>query len=213
MHPFDRNFGPIGSYPQHELPIGSRCAEDRIFGGVRIPYNCRYRLGFHHAQLVMNRHFFGTQHGLPLNAISGHVTRISPSGFTVRQSWRAQVIVDELFLSATHVISHSGKNTGPTERSHDTDFDIFPHIRTTFSWPGHLETPVFECREGDPLRMDSYLKVVVLSIVKLVGHTRTASQSMISLSKLSAGKHRSILPPITNSAVVDHQMTGNGRFL
>ena len=66
-----------------------------------------YSLGYHHARLVMNRHFYGAPCGLPLRNLNA--TSVYSSLFPLwKQNWSARIIGDELFLRATHTADSDG---------------------------------------------------------------------------------------------------------
>lgn len=106
LHSFSPSWGPL----TYEHTLFNReyrylrpCYADLCFS-LRLE---RYRLGYHHARLVMNRHLHGAPCGLPLQNLDA----ASIPGLIVpqwRQTWSARVIENELFLCAIHTINSSG---------------------------------------------------------------------------------------------------------
>ena len=103
LHPFSPSCGPLTlehttNNPQlkHLRP----CYQNTSFF-----LDGHYKLGYHHARLVMNRHCYGAPCGLPLHNLHADLTNTLYShGWN--QIWRAKVIDDQLFLCATHTISN-----------------------------------------------------------------------------------------------------------
>ncbi|KAH6845752.1 hypothetical protein B0I37DRAFT_435180 [Chaetomium sp. MPI-CAGE-AT-0009] len=86
--------GGIAWYDKH-------CRNWNRFKGYSLGHE-PYELDFHIVQLVMNRHFYGEGHGPPLDTLSYTAKRDEVRdcnhGVVVDQSWRAQIIDDELYL-------------------------------------------------------------------------------------------------------------------
>jgi hypothetical protein len=112
LHPFDPQTALQNRViiPYEVYTLG-KCTARRGLNGslelIRFNYDCE--LAFYHVQLVMNRHFFGPQHGVPLSALEyENKTSYRESGLTTSESWTARIINNELFLSATYILSHPG---------------------------------------------------------------------------------------------------------
>jgi hypothetical protein len=90
--------------------------------------NTGSKLGYHHVRLVMNRHLLGPPRGLPLWQLQYETTGLTRPPCWVHK-WTGKVIGNELFLSATHTISHS---EGSAEALRDAvdyhHFDICNHV-------------------------------------------------------------------------------------
>ena len=112
------------------------------------PEDCRFNhlrlsrsqgtVEYGHARLVMNRHFFGIPHGLPLSTFDVTTYHWSDYSLFWRQDWTAKVIEDELFLSVKHTLQFSG-----TEADFRSILD-----RRWYSICRHVETrkePKFLC--------------------------------------------------------------------
>jgi hypothetical protein len=95
----------------------------------------------------MNRHFLGPEHGLSLDILAGHVSRTTKSGLTKDQTWHSRVIEDELFLSATHVYSHTGdfvQMRRGLNDTHDGGNGICSHLGTSY-WFEPTRIPELNC--------------------------------------------------------------------
>lgn len=89
------NYEPTCGPQDEEEVEGSLldCGLRDVFAPTGNPFG----LGYHHARLVMNRHFFGADHGIPLDNIC--VTNEAHRGrTTITCTTKARVIHDELFL-------------------------------------------------------------------------------------------------------------------
>ena len=79
------------------------------------PPHTSYRLDFHIARLIINRHLHGEAHGPPLDALSYTAEKYdlgdSQDGVLVRQSWRGRIIDDELCLEASVQLYHDKGRT------------------------------------------------------------------------------------------------------
>lgn len=167
MHPFDQTFGPTGLPACFELLDKSHCTiagdDPTTFGGGgrrSLVSNNDYQLAFHHVQLVMNRHFFGARHGLPLSRLEVRASSTSSSGSIKTQSWRSQIIAGELFLSAIYVLSH--KRNAVHQTWYDAALgriDICPHTRTRSHWTDIRNMPALEYREENPFEPDNVLRL------------------------------------------------------
>jgi hypothetical protein len=83
-----------------------QCCASRYKCRFSSPPHESYNLRFHVAQLIMNRHFYGEGHGPPLDALSHQSTLyddrgVFGTGVKRRQSWRARIIGDELYLETS----------------------------------------------------------------------------------------------------------------
>jgi hypothetical protein len=66
-----------------------------------------YYLPYQFARIVMNRHFYGAAHGVPVRELEEyHVRRLS-SGLKTCSTWHARIIDDQLMLSLVLTLSHN----------------------------------------------------------------------------------------------------------
>ena len=72
----------------------------------------KYRLPYRAARLVMNRHLYGPEHGIPLRNIEKHTRYKFPMlGVERRESLTARIIDDELFIRMEITMEHLRANT------------------------------------------------------------------------------------------------------
>lgn len=113
----------------------------------------RYELDYHHLRLVMNRHFYGPSHGLPLSSLNATPSMMFKS--TWDQYWSAQIIDDELFIRVGHY--HSTLRTGYDGRN----------VRYTMNqkWPYRLcshisalgrDIPALSCTQTSDAPYDTF---------------------------------------------------------
>ncbi|KAF2135909.1 uncharacterized protein K452DRAFT_322765 [Aplosporella prunicola CBS 121167] len=101
--------------------------------GASLAFNvhqAEYSVLFQRAKHVMDRHFLGPLHGLPLSALSAARAEAYPGGFLVNQQWRARIIEGQLFLAARYEIKNMclDRNLRKFIDSHTRT--ICPHVRT-----------------------------------------------------------------------------------
>ncbi|KAF2451699.1 hypothetical protein P171DRAFT_347695 [Karstenula rhodostoma CBS 690.94] len=82
------------------------CWEHARNGCICFPIICD--ITYHHARLIMNRHFYGSIHGLPLSTLRKHCRSYSPI-FKVKYAETLQACIsdDQLLALATRTISQS----------------------------------------------------------------------------------------------------------
>lgn len=65
-----------------------------------------YGLHFYYVQLVMNRHFFGPKHGIPLDALAHTAVNTESCGVVISRACCPRIVKSELFLAATYQFHH-----------------------------------------------------------------------------------------------------------
>ncbi|KAF1950756.1 hypothetical protein CC80DRAFT_554111 [Byssothecium circinans] len=70
-----------------------------------LPYKCD--IPYHHARLVMNRHFYGPSHGLPPHKLEKRICFTSSGGVTDSESLRARIVDDKLLVLLVRTLYHS----------------------------------------------------------------------------------------------------------
>lgn len=142
LHPFNPKTGPFWWTDRAAYGVCENFRE--AFCGVGTGYNFDYSLSFRHAKLVMDIHCLSPKHGIPLDALAGEVSGVR--SYTTHQVWRPRIIKNELFLSATHELSHSGSTS---ELRHALDyhpFSICAHVFTHSRSYGLRIPQVRRCR-------------------------------------------------------------------
>ncbi|KAK6220753.1 hypothetical protein LQW54_001945 [Pestalotiopsis sp. IQ-011] len=158
LHPFQPDWTPTGRemWPDAQrkqngiISYRTPCRYERL-GNVGMTFqrnSCGgrynyYNLGWHHARLVMNRHLFGSPHGLPLSNLrrcfADPDNRITPSFI---QDWSARIIQDELILRGVHIWFVRERPPGPDGRKrggrpfHRDFYHLCPHIVAAHTTPG-----------------------------------------------------------------------------
>lgn len=66
---------------------------------------------FHHARLFVNRHLYGTEHGLPVSKLEDQQTDLGQNGVCMQTTRTARIIDGELFLLVTYRIHDSQGNS------------------------------------------------------------------------------------------------------
>jgi hypothetical protein len=97
-------------------------------------FRCRsYQLPYELARLVTNRHLYGPAHGIPTSHIEKHERHLhSRLQIERRESWKARVIDNELFLRTTHTMEHWRGDTHMLRRFVDKcKIFICRHIEST----------------------------------------------------------------------------------
>lgn len=93
---------PYGSWDREELP----CVEKIQCSSIHFTSSCI--IPHHIARLIMNRHFYGPTHGIPVHKIEGCS---SGSGITSRvkesNSLKARIIGDKLLILSVRTFTHS----------------------------------------------------------------------------------------------------------
>ena len=97
LHSFEPECGPTGV----EVTDASvKCGLRDVFA----PTGNTFGFGYHHARLVMNRHLYGPEYGIPIENIC--VSHEAQRGnLTVSCSTKAKIIHDELFLHRTYTFT------------------------------------------------------------------------------------------------------------
>ncbi|EHK16481.1 uncharacterized protein TRIVIDRAFT_206095 [Trichoderma virens Gv29-8] len=87
-------------------PWDYKCYDYQILNTFRPSYSSLYRLSYIQARLIMNRHFYGSPKGLPLESIPHSAVAANEDG---RPPWQqtisARIVGDELFLCITHSLT------------------------------------------------------------------------------------------------------------
>lgn len=107
-----------------------------------------FTIGYHHARLIMNQHFYGAPRGLALSAfdityrpgdypqqglaLSTFDINHWPGDYPPRwgQQWSARIIDDELFLSATHTLRFDGTEGDFRGMLDQRKYNICAHVGT-----------------------------------------------------------------------------------
>ncbi|UKZ77964.1 hypothetical protein TrVFT333_005698 [Trichoderma virens FT-333] len=87
-------------------PWDYKCYDYQILNTFRPSYSSLYRLSYVQARLIMNRHFYGSPKGLPLESIPHSAVAANEDG---RPPWQqmisARIVGNELFLCITHSLT------------------------------------------------------------------------------------------------------------
>ncbi|KAK7537603.1 hypothetical protein IWX49DRAFT_570412 [Phyllosticta citricarpa] len=100
-------------------------------------------LKFCHVQLLMNRHRWGREHGVPLDALSMPYESPPPPGlsrpdqFRMKQMWKAKVVQGQLYLKGKYTISGDFSDIVATLESRKP-IRICKHRTTEFGIVKHL---------------------------------------------------------------------------
>jgi len=87
---------------EEDLPCKQHLSRDF----VRLPHTCH--IPYHHARLVMNRHFYGPAHGLPLQKFKDRSSVYwRSSGITDSESLLSRIVDDKLVVLAVKTLYHS----------------------------------------------------------------------------------------------------------
>lgn len=110
-HPFHKGRGArsgdsVASSDPWCPAVNGRCSTlDCVFAE-------NYMLSYNLAHVVMNRHLYGSAHGLPLSVLEGPLRAASAGedshklNVDLRGRWRARIIDDLLLVSAEYTMSH-----------------------------------------------------------------------------------------------------------
>ncbi|KYK59553.1 hypothetical protein DCS_00683 [Drechmeria coniospora] len=97
LHPFQPSWGPRSDDEARAASGPYHCGSRDLFA----PVGNRFGLSYTHARLVMNRHLFGDDRGIPLsNLCVEHAEQRGPARILCRTD--ACIDVDELFLCRTY---------------------------------------------------------------------------------------------------------------
>jgi hypothetical protein len=101
LHPFQETSGPHSEVENTDKKhkVG-KCAKRDRFSPLGNPFD----LTFAHARMAMNRHLYGSEHGVPLsNLCVEHVEHRDKA--TIQCSTSAKIMDDELFLQRTYAFA------------------------------------------------------------------------------------------------------------
>lgn len=124
LHTYSPRFGPQsedeGLHKTQAYVCGMR---DRF-----TPTGNPYDLGYHHVRLVMNSHFYGPEHGIPLKNIC--IQHEAPrEKTTIHCSTAANIIHDELFLRRTYTFYISNADAHDLRQcTGHRDFRLCEHL-------------------------------------------------------------------------------------
>jgi hypothetical protein len=102
LHRWHTRWGKsIYPWVEEDLPCKQHLQRNPVF----LPPRCY--IPYHHARLVMNRHFYGPSHGLPLHRLEKRVCLHLPlSRVTDSESLHARIVDDKLLLLSVKTMSH-----------------------------------------------------------------------------------------------------------
>lgn len=129
LHAFTKDDTP-GSKNQFLTPLKCDARDKPDANFARAQFNFEYPLLLHHAQLVMDRHFLGPNHGLPLTSLKLHhqgFYSAGEAGPLINQSWTPRIINDSLFLRANYIIYHSDSDQSFRQILDKIHFQFCPH--------------------------------------------------------------------------------------
>jgi len=96
---------PWDSFLSTRIEVELPCEKPFERNYLLLPYACY--IPYHHARLVMNRHFYGRTHGLPLHKLEDRVRMHSPSTrVTDSESLHARIVDDKLLVLSIKTMSH-----------------------------------------------------------------------------------------------------------
>lgn len=96
LHQIEPNCGPKGVAETEDGSL--KCGLKDVFAPTG---NSTFGLNYHHARLVMNRHIYGPEHGIPLESICvNHKAQRGAVEIDCRTA--AAIVMDELFLRRTY---------------------------------------------------------------------------------------------------------------
>jgi hypothetical protein len=147
LHPFTSSWRPGRAQELDSAGDRPRCIDRQHFSP-----NIGMLIGYPHARLVMNRHFLGAPHGLPLSQFDfEHTVRGHRSRWI--QHWTARVINDELFLCCTHKMTDwHGTAQIVQEVLNKRSYDVCHHVGTEEVAHLSLRTTGISHRESDYLK-------------------------------------------------------------
>lgn len=100
LHNFEPDCGPRGS----ETTVDSTIINTKVKCGLRdvfAPTGNTFGFTYHHARLVMNRHVYGPEHGIPVENICVN-NKAQRGNVSIDCTTAAAIIKDELFLHRTY---------------------------------------------------------------------------------------------------------------
>jgi hypothetical protein len=110
------------STPSYRITHGTGCRSNRLCLS-----DLDLAMGYPHGRLIMNEHFYGAGHGLPLSTLDiTHRTGYYEPRW--EQKWLARVIDDKLFLSARHTLSFEGTEVEFESIIAEGERDICAHV-------------------------------------------------------------------------------------
>lgn len=124
LHTFKQSYGPHSKQEGADKTQGYICGmRDRF-----TPMGNSYDLGYHHARLAMNRHFYGAEYGIPLkNICIQHQSQREKT--TIQCSTSASIINDELFLRRTYTFTVTNLDAPVFRRcTGHRDFRLCEHL-------------------------------------------------------------------------------------
>lgn len=103
LHRWHTRWGKsISPWVEEDLP----CKQHLLRNSLCLPLTCY--IPYHHARLVMNRHFYGPTHGLPLHKFEKRVwLHCRSSRVTDSESLSARIVDDKLLVLSVKTMSHS----------------------------------------------------------------------------------------------------------
>jgi hypothetical protein len=124
LHRFDPECGPIGEYDPNCSARASTCVQRDIFA----PTSNTFGFSYHHARLVMNRHLYGPEFGIPIENIC--ISHEAQRGdVTIACSTKAKIIHDELFMQRTYKFTvPNGAGSDFRKTSGHRDFRLCEHL-------------------------------------------------------------------------------------
>lgn len=124
LRPYTLTFGPQSPDEGSDKTRAHVCGTRDRFTPMGNPYD----LGYHHARLVMNSHFYGPKHGIPLgNICTEHDAPREKT--TVHCSTAANIISDELFLRRTYTFQISNRDAQQLRQcTGHRDFRLCEHL-------------------------------------------------------------------------------------
>uniref|UniRef100_A0A8H7NKS5 F-box domain-containing protein n=1 Tax=Bionectria ochroleuca TaxID=29856 RepID=A0A8H7NKS5_BIOOC len=143
LHSYDRTWGPQSGSEKSQNTRGTLCGMKDAFSPAGNPFD----LGYHHARLAMNNHFYGPQFGIPLDAICIKQI-ISRGGTAIDCSTAAQILQDELYIRRTYNFMVPENGIDEFFNTHGfRDFRLcehMPFLRSPSVY--HQAVPELQCR-------------------------------------------------------------------
>jgi len=127
-------FRSFNNFPEPDLHLGTFCKQRQT------PWfrESQYSLPYHLARVVMNRHFYGAAHGVPVRKLEMRtVDYYSTSEERLQDTWHARIINDQLMLSSVYTIfNRQGDAKALREFIDSSGPGLCRHLCTK-SWAGY----------------------------------------------------------------------------
>ncbi|KAI0144120.1 hypothetical protein F4776DRAFT_610776 [Hypoxylon sp. NC0597] len=128
LHYFDPTRDDPTIHPQFHMFQYSDCRRNSL----HLP-GTSFVFGYHHARLLTNQYLYGAPHAWFASKF-GIPTQHGPHSPHWTQTWSANVINGELFLSATHTVRFVGNEDDFRRSLDENDYNICRHVGTRKSF-------------------------------------------------------------------------------